>query len=111
MQLKQAQAILAIETDHISLSDYIDIDDIINMTSIDEVTELLDDNNAFHIEIIYFNDAMDYLKKNDPSLQNSLIIAREYGYELDNLSSEKLASLLASQEERDSIRKQINSIL
>lgn len=45
-------------------------------------------------EIIYYSTAIDYLKNNDASLTRSLAIASEYGFKLEDLNSEKLASLL-----------------
>ena len=49
-------------------------------------------------EIIYYSNAIEYLRKNDPSLQESLSIAYEFGYECKNLNSELLATLLYQQE-------------
>src|SRR6056300_1654828 len=65
------------------------------------LSELLDEGGFFDIEIIYYARAMEYLSENDPSLKDSLEIASEMGYTPDNLSSEVLASLLASRLERD----------
>ena len=49
-------------------------------------------------EIIYYSNAIKYLKENDPSLQESLSIASEYGYDCKSLNSELLATLLYQQE-------------
>jgi len=49
-------------------------------------------------EIIYYSKAIDYLQKNDPSLQESMNIASEYGYTTENINSELLATLLYQQE-------------
>ena len=59
------------------------------------------DNNGFDMEVIYYSNAINYLRENDPSLKESLGIASEYGFELDSQSSETLASLLKSQNERE----------
>jgi len=67
----------------------------------DSLQGLLEDNQAFDIEIIYYSNAIDYLQNNDPSLRESLSIANEMGYETKNLNSEILASLLASQNSRE----------
>lgn len=56
---------------------------------------------CLNVEIIYYSVAIEYLKENDPSLHESLRIASEYGFTPDNLSSEVLASLLASENERE----------
>ena len=66
----------------------------------EELRESIEDNNGFDIDIIYYSRAIEYLKENDNSLRESLEIASDMGYELKNLSSEILASLLASQNAR-----------
>lgn len=71
-------------------------DDIIELENFDDLAEYLQENGFFNIEIIYYNNALKYLAENDPSLTGSLALAQELGYTLDNLDSEKLASLLAS---------------
>ena len=76
-------------------SDYISQDD--EITDFDQLVEHLDDNNAFTVEIIYYSNAIKYLQENDPSLQESLSIASEYGFEVSRLNSEMLASLLATE--------------
>ena len=62
----------------------------------DWLIDLLRDSNFFNIEVIYYNNAIDYLSENDASLRESLEIAEEYGYEPKDLNSEILASLLKS---------------
>lgn len=47
--------------------------------------------------IIYNDVAMKYLSENDPSLMLSLELAKDNGYELEKLNSERLASLLHQQ--------------
>ena len=94
----------------ISINDYIDTKDIIdidNLESFDSsvifesITELLQENGGFNLEIIYYSNAIDYLKENDPSLNESLNIALELCLEVQNLNSEVLASLLYSQNETE----------
>ena len=68
---------------------------------IDGFKEYLDDQNAFDVEITYYTTAIEYLAANDTSLHESLALAANAGYEVKNLSSEVLASLLASQQERE----------
>ena len=45
-------------------------------------------------EIIYYYEAMKYLTREDASLSESLELAIEFGYNIDNLNSEVLATLL-----------------
>ena len=76
--------------------------------SIDTAEELTDQmqeeiNNE---EIIYYSNAMEYLSSNDNSLRESLEIAYEMGYELNNLSSEVLASIL----EQRNLREELSNL-
>ena len=98
----------------------IDIDSILHYNEIedindsDDLLELIEDNNGFDIDIIYYNRAMKYLSENDFSLRESIEIAVDMGYELENINSELLASLHASQKVRDdfySITDEIDEIL
>ena len=84
------------------LSEKIDIDfnyflNFDEHTNLKEITDVLHDNNAFDQEVIYYATAIKYLQENDPSLSESMEIANEYGFTLDNLNSEILASLLKTQ--------------
>jgi len=67
-----------------------DLDDLKN-----ELTEYFED--SINEDVIYYSVAIDYLKENDPSLKDSLALAVELGYTLDNINSEVLASLLKTQ--------------
>ena len=85
----------------VEIMDYIQIEDIDYSDAYQSIYEMIDDNGGFDIEIIYYSRAIEYLKINDNSLRESLEIAQEYGYELKNLNSEILASLLASKNARE----------
>ena len=67
----------------------------------EDLRDAIENGNGFDIEIIYYSNAIEYLKENDNSLRESLAIADECGFEVKNLSSETLASLLASRNARD----------
>lgn len=69
--------------------------------SADDIREILDDNNAFDREIIYYASAIQFLSKHDDSLRASLQIAADMGYTPENLNSEILASLLSSEIARE----------
>jgi hypothetical protein len=86
---------------HNDITDYIEISDIDLSNSFESISELMQDNNGFDVEITYYAVAMEYLIKNDNSLTISLGLAAEIGYTSDNLNSEILASLLASENERE----------
>ena len=57
-------------------------------------------------EIIYYYTAIEYLKNKDYSLKESLSIANELGYTVENLNSELLATLLYQQ----NLYKELQSI-
>ena len=80
----------------ISINDFVNFEDIDFENAFDSINEILDNNSGFDIEIIYYTNAIEYLQKNDPSLNESLEIAIDFGYSLEKISSEVLASLLAS---------------
>ena len=91
-----------LETEHTAISDYINYDDIEYFDNVfDTITEKLQENNSLDVDIIYYSNAIDYLKNNDASLSECMRIASEFGYTTENLNSELLASLLASENNRD----------
>ena len=77
-----------------------------DVNSFDELRDKIEDNRGFDVEIIYYSNAIEYLKNNDASLRESLGLAAEMGFTPDNLSSEILAGLLATQ----NARKQFNEL-
>lgn len=101
------------------LSDYyinsIAIDDIDLSDIENSVEEYLDNEleNWRHDgrgDIIYYSNAMEFLMENDASLNRSLTIASEFGFEPHNLNSEILASLLNTQmmeEEYDELKNNV----
>lgn len=70
--------------------------------TIDDFMELVEER-VNEIEVIYYYNAMEYLKENDPSLQYSLGIANDMGYEAKNINSELLATLLTQENAREEI--------
>lgn len=107
MKKTQAEAIVKMLQD-INIDIYkTDIQDI---ETVEKLEEFLQENNYFDVEIIYYYEAIEYLKKNDPSFQYSLGIAHDLGYTVDSLNSELLASLLASQKVREEFEEIKNDI-
>ena len=88
----------------------IELNDIDIENPFDIIYKAIDENNGFDIEIIYYSNAMEYLTRNDNSLRESIEIAIDYGYELKNINSELLASLLASQNSREQFNNYENEI-
>ena len=54
-------------------------------------------------ECIYYSNAMKYLTEHDNSLSQSLEIASEMGYEVEDLNSELLATLLMQSKELEAL--------
>jgi hypothetical protein len=67
-----------------------------DVSSFDEFIINAENEGYLEVEIIYYYKAMAYLSENDPSLQESLGIACAYGFDMESISSETLASLHAS---------------
>ena len=78
--------------------------------SFEDLRDAIEDNNGFDVEIIYYSNAIEYLQKNDNSLRESMGLAAELGYSVENINSELLASLLASQNAREEFNDLENSI-
>ena len=84
-----------------NIINYVDINSIDNDDAFTSIYEMIHENGGFDIEVIYYSNAIEYLQQNDPSLRESLEIASDLGFEVKNLNSEVLASLLKSQNVRD----------
>ena len=96
----------------VDVLNYVDIDNIDMSNPFDSICEMIEDNNGFDTDVIYFSNAIDYLSEYDPSLQESLAIAAELGYEVQNLNSEVLASLLKTENVKNdfySLKDDINN--
>ena len=94
-----------------NLINYIDIESIDATSAFNSIYDMIEENDGFNCEVIYYSNAIKYLQENDPSLKESFEIASELGYETKNLNSEILASLLKSQNVRDEfleLRDEIN---
>ena len=96
----------------IDLLSLVDIDNIDMSNPFDSICEMIEDNNGFDIDVIYYSNAIDYLRKYDPSLRKSLAIAYDMGFTADNLNSEVLASLLKTENVKNdfySLKDDINN--
>ena len=79
-----------------------------------DIWEALDDGHHLFVEVIYYHKAMEFLSEHDPSLNQSLALAHEFGCSHENLNSELLASLLASEMLREEVlmkSEDINEII
>ena len=89
----------------ICITDYVNIEDIDENDAFNSIVEKLQDENGFDCEVIYYASAIEYLKENDPSLRESLELASDLGFELKNLTSETLASLLKTENVRNNFQE------
>ncbi len=99
--LKTEEFLKSLNIENLDLMDYVDIEDIDLNNAFESIYDMLDEKDAFNIEIIYYYNAMEYLKEHDNSLNESLNLAMLMNYDLENLNSEVLASLLASENARN----------
>ena len=83
------------------------LDELDEYTDTHQIFDDLHNNGFFDVEIIYYSKAMEYLKEHDTSLTDSLTLAGDMGYRSEDLSSEILASLLASKKIRESFKRYI----
>ena len=77
-----------------NLKDCVDVPYLANATfeDEDELLEALQDYVNSE-EIIGYSRAIEYLSNNDPSLRESMELAQDMGFDMQNLSSETLANL------------------
>ena len=84
------------------------------ISNFDDLHFVLLEDSFLDVEIIYYSKAIKYLTENDQSLRISLELADDLGFELKDLNSELLASLLASHNLQESffdLESEINLIL
>lgn len=94
----------SLRTSHIQFSDYFTKpEDVENLNDFDDVLDYLLDSGAVDVDIIYYHEAMKYLIEHDTSLYESLEIVKMYGYDLEQLNSEVLASLHATEAHREEL--------
>ena len=77
-------------------TEFLSLPDELEDYDTNQIFEELHDNGFFTVEIIYYSKAIEYLKENDCSLNESLELASEMGFTFEHLNSEALASLHAS---------------
>ena len=94
----------------VDILNLIDIENIDYSDAYNSIYDMINDNNGFDIDIIYYSKAMRFLSEYDCTLKESINIALEYGYTLENINSELLASLLASQNAREQFNELQNEI-
>ena len=100
----------SIKIDNLEIMDFIDIDNIDIDRPFNSIYDMIENNGGFNVEIIYYFNAMEYLSKNDPSLTISIGIASEYMEDFRGLTSEVLASILASQIVREEFYNERDNI-
>ena len=96
---KEIEDFISALSTEIDIWNYIEIDEIDLDNPFDSIINAITNEGVFYIagEITYYDTAIDYLRLNDNSLQESLAIAYGLGYSPRDLNSEILATLLNSQ--------------
>lgn len=89
----------SIEIDTIPYEYYDDLEDAKDFESYFEELE----ESTYQVECFYYSSAMKYLTEHDTSLNESLEIASDMGYEVENLNSELLATLLMQRKEIEAL--------
>jgi chitinase len=82
--------------------------------SFDGLRIFLEESRGFIIDndIIYYSEAMKYLREHDPSLQTSIGMLIDMGYEsLEDINSELLASVLYQSNLRDDFEQLMNDVV
>lgn len=111
METKIKNFLKTIEIKNLDILDYVNIDNIDYNDAYNSIYEMIEDNRGFEVEIIYYSNAIDYLKENDPSLRESIAIAMEYWYNTyENTNSEFLASLHATEQTKIDFQEYENQI-
>jgi len=99
----------------LSFSDYLDEWDLDDVRDADDLRDKhLERAVNESSDIIYYSRAIEFLSEHDASLRQSLELASEFGYSLEDLNSEKLASILNYQENVDAYynnKSEINDLL
>lgn len=85
------------EIDTSLIKDAIDLYNINNPSDLEDSVDCFDELEWFSEDITYYSKAIEYLANNDPSLSESIGLASELGYDIDDVNSELLASLLATE--------------
>ena len=116
LKLDELESLFLDYIEDIDITDYLTEEDLEegNLNDAHDLYDLLKDNYAFDVDIIYYSTAMKYLTEHDTSLSESLEIASEMGFDLESLNSETLASLHASRQAEDdywTIKDEIDEIL
>lgn len=106
---KVENAVLKLMNESTLMKCYIYFGDVLNAHDIYDVETLKNalEEHINETEIIYYETAMEFLAENDASLINSLELASDMGYSIENLSSETLATLLL----QDLLIEELHNIL
>jgi hypothetical protein len=75
-----------------------------DISSVDDVINYIEDR-INEDEVIYYDNAMKILMKNDPSLQISMGYADDLGYSCKDINSELLATILCQESAREELYK------
>jgi len=118
-QIEKLKEIMKQEENDFDFNDYVfnymKEDDLLEIDGVDELREYFEKINVnssiTNAEVIYYTNAIEFLKENDNSLNKSIEIAVEIGCTLENINSEVLASLLKTSINEDNYKVFVNNVL
>ena len=124
MNIKKILEIIAEKEKDYNFNDYIanyikynaikldELSDITELTELEEYLQELDENGDItNADVIYSATAIEYLKENDPGLAFTIELASDMGYELKNINSELLASILKTENNKDDYQEFISEVI
>lgn len=92
LSIKQIVEELGLDDKYIHIAYLIDDEDLPDLTQ-DKIEEIIQ-TAIDEIQVIHYGTAIDFLAKNDPSLRDSMALASDMGFNISNINSELLATLL-----------------
>lgn len=76
--------------------EYVNTQEFNQCENTEDLREELEEGGYFNQDIVYYSNAIKYLADNDPSFTRAFTLATELGYDMRNLNSEILATLVHS---------------
>lgn len=92
--------VFSLDIDNVDIPYYIKYNKVENIDIDDpyeSIFKMIEDGGGFSVDIIGYGQANEYLMKHDTNLRESHSLAKDMGFDLNNIDIETLASVLASQ--------------
>lgn len=104
--------IAASEWTDLEILQYVNDSELEDLQDVEDLMDLINEraHEICEVEIISYAKAIEYLAEHDQSLNDSISIALEYGYELWSINSELLASLLATEHNKRDLEEVLEKL-